>query len=59
MSKVFYEKSYINGTQPVENEQDCKKWFLSADPCLCNIEFKPRLKPKQLFWGECTYFFLF
>lgn len=52
MSKIIYEKTYTNGIQPIENEQDCKQWFLSTDPCLCNIESKPRLKPKQLFWGK-------
>lgn len=38
--------------QPTDNEESCKLWFLNAEPCLCNIEAKPRLKPKQLFWSE-------
>lgn len=51
--KIFNEKSHtINSMQSIDNEESCKQWFLSAEPCLCNIETKPRLKPKQLFWGN-------
>lgn len=36
-----------------DDELSCKQWFLTAVPCLCNIETK-RLKPKQLFCGKYT-----
>lgn len=50
---MLYDKSYtINGIQTADNEDICKQWFLNAYTCLCNIEAKPRLKPKQLFSGK-------
>lgn len=53
MCKIFKEKSYnTKSTQSIDTEELCKQWFLTAGPCLCNIEAKPRLKPKQLFWGK-------
>lgn len=38
--------------QSVDNEESCKQWFLTSDTCLCNIETKSRLRPKQLFLGK-------
>lgn len=53
MLKILYDKSYTtNSIQIADNEETCKQWFLTAHSCLCNIETKPRLKPKQLFWGK-------
>lgn len=53
MFKIFHEKlDSLNCMQSTDNEESCKQWFLTADPCLCNIETKSRLKPKQLFWSK-------
>lgn len=53
MYKIFNEKSFISKSiQSIDTEELCKQWFITADPCSCNIEAKPRLKPKQLFWGK-------
>lgn len=38
--------------QSADNEESCKQWFLTAVPCLCSIEAKKQLKPKQLFCGK-------
>lgn len=58
MNKILNDKSYIkNGMQFADNEESCKQWFLAAEPCLCHIESRPRLKPKQLIWG--TYSLLY
>ncbi|XP_026822178.1 ankyrin repeat and LEM domain-containing protein 2 [Rhopalosiphum maidis] len=48
--KILIEKSsIIHSMQSDENEESCKQWFLTAVPCLCSIEAKSGLKPKQLF----------
>lgn len=35
----------------LNDEECCKQWFLTVNPCSCNIEAKPPLKPIQLFLG--------
>lgn len=53
MSKMLNDTSSLNCLQQhVENEEDCKEWFLNTEACLCNIGCKSRLKPKQLFMGK-------
>lgn len=53
--KILNEKSCtLNCMQSADNEESCKQWFLTANPCLCNIETKSRLRPKQLFLGKCV-----
>jgi hypothetical protein len=51
--KILIEKSsIIHSMQSDDNEESCKQWFLTAVPCLCSIEAKSGLKPKQLFSGK-------
>ncbi|CAH1736145.1 unnamed protein product [Aphis gossypii] len=47
---ILIEKSsFTHSMQSDDNEESCKRWFLSAVPCLCSIEAKSSLKPKKLF----------
>jgi len=49
---ILIEKSSItHSMQFDDNEESCKRWFLTAVPCLCSIEAKSSLKPKKLFCG--------
>lgn len=53
MCKIWHEKLYnINGMELTDDEESCKQWFLTVDPCSCIIEVKPLLKPIKLFSGN-------
>lgn len=53
MCKIWHEKLYnLNNMELIDDEESCKQWFLTVDPCSCITETKPLLKPIQLFLGN-------